>query len=105
MIRMTPSLGAPVLAVLVFFFTSSAMALPQVVHHDDVKHCHFLGKVHGSSGHGRHHGHSWKSIAKHRALVKGKKLGATHVVWHNSKAIGAFNGVVDGKAYACKSHH
>jgi hypothetical protein len=104
MIRMTPSSCAPFLAVLAFFFTSSAMALPQVAHHDDVKHCHFLGKVHGTSGHGRHH-NSWKSIAKHRALVKGKKLGATHVVWHSIKPIGAFNGVADGKAYACKSHH
>lgn len=105
MMRITPGCCASLLVVLAFFFSSAAMALPKVVHHHDVEHCRFLGKVHGSSGHGRHHGHGWKSIAKHRALVKGKKLGATHVVWHNAKAIGAFNGVLDGKAYACKSHH
>ena len=105
MIRITPRFFAPFLVISSLFFSSGAMALPKVVHHDDVKHCQLLGKVHGSSGHGRHHGHGWKDIAKHNALVKAKKLGATHVVWHNIKSIGAFNGVVDGKAYACKHHH
>ncbi len=105
MIRITPRLSAPILLILGLLFSNGAMALPKVVHHDDVKQCHLLGKVHGSSGHGRHHGHGWKDIAKHNALVKAKKLGATHVVWHNIKSIGAFNGVVDGKAYACKHHH
>ena len=103
MIRPTARLCVSVFAGLALFFTGGAMALPQVTNHEAVKHCHFLGNVHGSSGHGKHH--SWKSLAKHRALVKGKKLGATHVVWHNIKSIGAFNGVVDGKAYACKHHH
>ena len=103
MIRVTPRSCASVLAGLAFFFTSGAMALPHVAKHEAVKHCHYLGKVHGSSGHGKHH--SWQSLAKHRALVKAKKLGATHVVWHNIRHTGSFNGVADGKAYSCKAHH
>lgn len=102
MIRPTPRVCAPILAILAMFSTSGAMALPKVSNHDAVKHCHFLGNVHGSSGYGKHH--NWKSLAKHRALVKGKKLGATHVVWHSVRHTGSFNGVADGKAYSCKAH-
>jgi hypothetical protein len=102
MFRSTPRLCAPVLAMLAAFSANSALALPHESHHAAVKACHFLGNVHGSSGHGKHH--DWKSLAKRRALVKAKKLGATNVVWHRIRQTGSFNGVADGKAYACKSH-
>ena len=78
----------------------TAVAMPKVAAPSDVVHCRDLGTVHASSGHGKHH-KSWKSIAKHRALVKAKKLGATHVVWHDIHYTGAFNGIAEGKAYAC----
>lgn len=99
----TPRLFAPVLALLAAFAAGNASALPHEAHHEAVKHCHFLGNVHGSSGYGKHP--DWKHLAKHRALVKAEKLGGTHVVWHSIRHTGSFNGVADGKAYACKAHH
>lgn len=103
MSRSTSRVLAPVLAVLATVFVGDAFALPHVVHHDAVKHCRYVGSVHGSSGYGKHQ--DWKSLAKHRALVKAEKLGATHVVLHNLKHTGTWNGSVDGKAYACHAHH
>jgi len=91
------------LAVLASVTVGDAFALPHEAHHDAVKHCRFLGNVHGSSGYGKHH--DWKYLAKHRALAKAEKLGASHVVWHSIRHTGSFNGVVDGKAYTCHSHH
>ncbi|MFM8333710.1 MAG: hypothetical protein ACKN9T_18685 [Candidatus Methylumidiphilus sp.] len=98
-----PRFLVPALALLAAIATGDALALPHVAHHDAVKHCHSLGNVHASSGYGKHH--DWKSLAKHRALVKAEKLGATHVVWHRIHSTGSFNGTVDGKAYACHGHH
>jgi len=93
------------LVLLAGVTVSDAFALPHQVHRDEVKHCSFLGNVHGTSKQGKHH--DWKNVAKHRALVKAKKLGATHVVWYHIQHIGSFNGEVDGKAYACHNtpHH
>ncbi len=98
-----PRFLAPVLAVMATVSAGDALALPHEAHHDAVKHCHFLANVHGSSGYGKHH--NWKSLAKHRALEKAEKLGATHVVWQHIRHTGSFNGEVDGKAYACHVDH
>ena len=102
MFNATPRFCAYALAMLAAFSASGAQALPHESHHDAVKSCHLLGHVHGSSKYGKHH--NWRSLAKHRALEKAEKLGATHVVWHSIRPIGSFNGEVDGKAYACKPH-
>lgn len=98
-----PRLLAAAFALMAAVSASGALALPHEAHQDVVKHCHFLGNVHGSSGYGKHH--NWKSLAKHRALVKAEKLGATHVLWHHTRHTGSFNGEVDGKAYACHADH
>jgi hypothetical protein len=78
-----------------------SMAKPSETQESAVQNCQFLGKVEGSSGFGKTAG--WQPLAKHSALVRAEKMGASHVVWERLIPIGAFNGAAVARAYSCSS--
>lgn len=82
------------------FASSSVQAKPHVVNEADVKDCHYLSIVTGSSGYGKHM--QWKSLAERAAERKAVDLGASHIVWSEFRPIGTFNGFASAKAYVCK---
>ena len=75
------------------------MAKPLIVAEADVKHCRFLGTVEGNSGYGKNP--RWETTAQWYAQKKAEELGATHMIFTQMKAYGAFNGKADAKAFAC----
>lgn len=75
------------------------MADPTEALESTVQNCRFLGKVEGTSGYGKNAG--WKPLAKHSALNRAEKMGASHVVWEQFITIGSFNGAAVARAYSC----
>lgn len=67
----------------------------------EVAACRSLGEVRGDSGFGKHAGFGWVRVAEADARRKAGALGATHVVWEDRDARGAFNGRVLASAWAC----
>ncbi|MCX7088836.1 MAG: hypothetical protein NTV00_12395 [Methylococcales bacterium] len=63
--------------------------------------CHFIDTVQGFSGYGKKT--EWKSYAKSDVRNRATELGASHVVWAQFNATGAFNGTVVAKLYDCSS--
>lgn len=94
--------GVPfLLLTLVFLGEANAVwAQPQEVSDSNVSSCRFLNQVEGSSEYGKHP--DWRVLAKHSALAKADKLGASHVVWGKLMPVGAFNGIATARAYRCK---
>ncbi len=76
-------------------------ATPQVAVDQSVQNCRYLQEVEGSSGYGKNY--NWSVLAKHSALVRAEKLGASHVVWDRFYPVGAFNGIAVAKAYQCNT--
>jgi hypothetical protein len=87
-------------AVLTGMLVGNAQAKPDEVSEADVKGCQLLGKVDGSSGYGKNLG--WQPIAKASVEKKAGAIGATHVVFTDYRAVGAFNGEASARAYACR---
>ena len=79
----------------------TAEAKPDEVSEAAVKDCRFLSQVDGSSGYSKRS--DWKSVAKARAERKAGSLGASHIVFTNYRAVGAFNGEATARAYDCRS--
>ena len=79
--------------------TESVVAKPDEASFAQVQNCRLVENVSGSSGYGKNTG--WHAIAKTRAERKAGELGATHIVWTGSRAIGSFNGEVSANAYYC----
>lgn len=94
-------LATMVCGFMLEFCALTASAQPEVVSESAVDKCTFVGHVEGSSGYGKNL--DWRGLAKHGALTKAQKLGASHVVWEQFTPVGAFNGNALGKAYSCKS--
>ncbi|MGZ8219008.1 hypothetical protein [Methylomagnum sp.] len=78
----------------------NAQAKPDEVSEAEVKNCHLLGKVAGSSGYGKNLG--WQPIAKASVEKKAGAIGATHIVFTDFRTVGAFNGEASARAYACQ---
>jgi hypothetical protein len=66
-----------------------------------VQNCSYLNQVEGSSGYGKTL--NWRGFAKHAALHRAKRSGATHIVWEKLVPVGAFNGIAIGRSYRCRS--
>jgi hypothetical protein len=79
--------------------SSVAQAQPRESSGPDVQSCRFLSRVSGDSGYGKNTG--WQRIAKHQALQRAEKLGASDVVWERLTPTGAVNGIADARAYDC----
>lgn len=86
---------------LSFAFATPALAQTQAAQDADVRECTYVSRVEGSSGYGKTA--NWKDFARHSALRRAEKMGATHVVWERFVPVGAFNGMAIGRSYACKS--
>lgn len=86
---------------LLFGVSTTSVAQPMEVSADNVQDCRYVDDIEASSGYGKKT--DWQSLAKYSALAQAEKLGASHVVWDRFTTIGAFNGVVTGKAYKCNS--
>lgn len=84
-----------------FVFSTPISATPQVAADQSVQNCRYLQEVEGSSGYGKNA--NWSVLAKHSALVRAEKLGASHVVWDRFYPVGAFNGIAVAKAYQCNA--
>lgn len=83
--------------------TSPLCAAPREAFEDEVRTCQFLSHVSGNSGYGERAG--WTIIAKHAALRHAESIGASDVVWDRFAPVGIFNGIAEGRAYACKNQH
>ncbi|MGZ5051407.1 MAG: hypothetical protein ACXWF8_10800 [Methylobacter sp.] len=81
--------------------STASVAQPLEASADSVQDCQYVDDIEASSGYGKKP--DWQSLAKYSALAQAEKLGASHVVWGRFTNIGAFNGIVTGKAYKCNS--
>lgn len=79
--------------------TATAWAQPRQVNDTEVSSCRLLGRVSGDSGYGKNN--DWRVIAKYKALQRAEQLGASELVWDRFTSVGAFNGQVEARAYAC----
>lgn len=86
---------------LLWCLSTETFAQPQVAQEPDMKDCHYLNKIEGSSGYGKNF--NWQTLAKYSALNHAEELGATHVVWEHLTPVGGFNGIAVAKAYRCQS--
>lgn len=85
---------------LAVFVVPGARAKPDEATPAEVQHCRFIESVSVGSGYGKNAG--WMPIAKSNAERKAGNLGATHIVWTEFRATGAFNGAVSARAYNCQ---
>jgi hypothetical protein len=87
--------------ILAVFLAGNVQAKPDEATEAAVQDCRYLTQVTGLSGYGKNS--EWEALAKTSAERKAAVLGATHIVFTESRPVGAFNGEVTGKAYLC--HH
>jgi hypothetical protein len=94
-------MAAPVAGLL---FAPVSPALAEAIVESEpaaVSDCRKLGVVQGQSGFGKHRGRTAPRLSKTRAITWARELGATHVVWNNSRARGIYNWMSTGTAYDC----